>query len=258
MPTTPDPTLRFSDRADDYERGRPAYPPVVVELLQERIGLAPGWVVADIGSGTGISSELLLDRGYEVHAVEPNAAMRRAAERRLGGRPGFRSVAGTAERTGLPDASADLALAAQAFHWFDPVAARRELSRILRPPGWVALVWNVRHEDATPFLRGYEELIRRHADDYERVRRGWANEEALAVFFAHGFDRWVVPNEQALDYEGLRRRLVSSSYVPPPSDPRHDPMLDDLRALFDAHQEEGVVGMTYDCMLMTGRLSPPA
>ncbi|HUF75907.1 MAG TPA: class I SAM-dependent methyltransferase [Longimicrobiales bacterium] len=255
MSSTRDPTLRFSDRAADYERGRPTYPSAVVELLQERVGLAPGWVVADIGSGTGISIELFLDRGYEVHAVEPNAEMRAAAERRLGGRPGFRSVPGTAERTSLPGASVDLVVAAQAFHWFDPLAARHELSRILRPPGWAAVIWNVRHDDATPFLRGYEKLLRRHATDYERVRRAWANEAALAVFFPHGLDRAVVPNEQVLDYEGLRRRLVSSSYVPAPASPRHEPMLADLRALFDTHQEAGAVRMTYDCLVMTGCVS---
>jgi SAM-dependent methyltransferase len=255
---TPEPTLRFSDRADDYERGRPAYPTRLVELLEERVGFAPAWAVADIGSGTGISSELFLDRGCEVYAVEPNPQMRAAAERRLGGRPGFRSVAGTAESTGLAAASVDLVVAAQAFHWFDPLSSRHELSRILRPPGWVALIWNVRHEEATPFLREYEELIRRNAIDYERIRRTWGNEEKLAAFFLHGFDRAVLPNEQVLDYAGLRGRLVSSSYVPAPSDPRHQPMLAELRALFEAHHEGGAVRMTYDCLVMTGRLGSGA
>lgn len=256
MPTKPDPTLRFSDRAEDYERGRPTYPPAVVDLLQERVQLAPGWTVADIGSGTGISSEIFLDRACHVQAVEPNAEMRLIAERRLGGRAGFRSRAGAAERTGLPAESVDLVVAAQAFHWFDPIAAREESSRILRPPRWAALIWNVRHEDATPFLQGYEALIRRHAIDYARVRQQWGNEAALAVFFDRGFERVVLPNEQVLDFDGLHRRLVSSSYVPAPTDPRHAPMLDDLRALFDAHEDAGAVRMTYDCKVLIGRLGP--
>ena len=251
-----DPTLRFSDRVGDYERHRPRYPPAVIDVLRERVGLDEGWVVADVGSGTGIATELFLDAGNEVLAVEPNDAMRGAAERRLGARAGFRSVGGAAERTGLPSASVDLVVAAQAFHWFHPGAARTELSRILRPPGRVALLWNTRHEDATPFSRGYESLLRRHGTDYRQVRHDWKDEGALEAFFPDGYERAVLPNEQVLDYEGLRGRLVSSSYVPAPGGPRHGQMLADLRALFDEHQEGGTVRMTYDCEILTGLLRP--
>jgi SAM-dependent methyltransferase len=224
----------------------------VIEVLREKVGLGGPWVVCDVGSGTGFSTELFLDAGNEVYAVEPNDAMRAAAERRLGSRAGFHSIAGTAERTGLASESVDLVVAAQAFHWFDARAARAELGRILRSPRWAALLWNTRHEDATPFLHGYESLLRTHGTDYSQVRHDWRRAGALEEFFPEGFERAVLPNEQVLDYEGLRGRLGSSSYVPPPGDPRHEAMLADLRTLFEAHEEAGTVRMTYDCEVLTG------
>lgn len=251
---TPAPTRRFSDRVEDYERYRPRYPASVLDVLRERIGLEPTWVVADIGSGTGISTELLLGAGHEVFAVEPNDAMRAAAEDRLGGVPGFHSVAGTAEHTGLKPGSVDVVVAAQAFHWFDARRARREASRILRGRKWAVLIWNTRHADATPFLRAYEALLVRHGTDYEAVRHDWKDAGALEAFFTAGFERSAVPNEQLLDYEGLRGRLMSSSYVPAAGAPGHEAMLRDLRALFSGHERHGVVRMSYDCEIVLGRL----
>ena len=256
MPTRRDPTLRFSDRVDDYDRHRPRYPPAVIDVLREAIGLDETWAVCDVGSGTGISTELFLEHGSVVYAVEPNDEMRAVAERRLGAHARFRSVAAKAEDTGLPDTCVDLAVAAQAFHWFDAVAARRELSRILRAPRWGVLLWNSRHESATPFLQGYESLLRRHGTDYFRVRHDWKVAGALEAFFPDGFERTILPNEQLLDWEGLRGRLESSSYVPPSGDSRYPPMVEDLRALFDAHEQGGRVLMTYDCEVLMGRLPP--
>ena len=164
-----DPTARFTSRVDDYVRARPGYPPEVVRLLETECALGPGKSVADVGSGTGILTRDLLETGATVYAVEPNAAMREAAEAALeplsppgerGRGEGFVSLAATAEATTLPDAAVDLVIAAQAFHWFDRDAARQEFSRILREPRWVALVWNERAESGTPFLEGYETLLR--------------------------------------------------------------------------------------------------
>jgi len=250
----PDPTLRFGDRVEDYDRYRPRYPHEVIEVLRSRIGLEDDWVVADLGSGTGISTELFLHHGLEVFAVEPNEAMRAAAERRLGRRRGFHSVAGTAERTGLESESVDLVLAAQAFHWFDPAGTRVEAHRIARAPRWAALLWNTRHTDSTPFLRAYEALLVAHGTDYQAVRHDRRDTTSLRVFYPAGFERIVVPNEQLLDLEGLRGRLASSSYVPAPGAPGHESMLEDLRALFAAHERGGVVPMTYDCEVLVGRL----
>src|SRR5579885_3110804 len=133
MPT--DPTRRFSDRVENYVRYRPHYPDGVLDVLRTETGLTPTAVVADVGSGTGISAKLFLRNGNLVLGVEPNREMREAAERLLSDYPHFTSVAGTAEATTLPDRSVDYAVAAQAFHWFDHDRARHEFARILHPGG---------------------------------------------------------------------------------------------------------------------------
>ncbi len=251
-----DPTLRFSDRVEDYERYRPTYPAEVIDVLAEMTRLEPPWTVVDVGSGTGLSTVPFLARGHEVWAVEPNPEMRAAAERLLGGRSGFHSVEGTAEATGLDAGSMDLAVAAQAFHWFRTRETRVELRRVLRAPGWVALLWNTRRTRGTPFLEGYEALLERHGTDYGEVRHD-RRQESVSEFFAAGHDRRVLPNEQLLDRTGLRGRVTSSSYVPPPGDPGHEPMLEALDALFEEHAEDGLVRLTYDCEILVGRLAGP-
>ncbi|MBV8308551.1 MAG: class I SAM-dependent methyltransferase, partial [Gammaproteobacteria bacterium] len=133
------PTERFSARADHYRRARPAYPAAALDLLAAHCGLKPGAIVADVGSGTGILTEQLLERGAQVIAVEPNDAMRAAAEEQLGAEARFRSVGASAEATTLPAQSVDLWVAAQAFHWFDAVRARLEALRVLRRGGFAAL-----------------------------------------------------------------------------------------------------------------------
>jgi SAM-dependent methyltransferase len=250
---SPDPTDRFTDRVDDYVRYRPAYPAAVIDLLRAEIGLDPSWFVADLGSGTGISCEPFLGHGNAVFAVEPNEAMRSAAEARLARRPGFRSVAGTAERTGLRDGSVDLVVAAQAFHWFAPDAARREASRILRGPKWAALHWNTRHTKGAPFLEAYEALLDRFGTDYERVRHD-KRTGGIDAFFTQGHLRRAIPNAQALDWPALRGRVLSSSYTPGADDPAREGMVRDLRTLFETHATSGTVTITYDTEIFIGRL----
>jgi SAM-dependent methyltransferase len=247
-------TTRFSNRASDYARYRPQYPESLVEALCTSLGLAPGSVVADIGSGTGISVGYLLDLGCTVFAVEPNEEMRRAAEERFAAHPRFRSVQGTAEATTLPDASADAVTAAQAFHWFDPARTRLEWRRILRPDGRVAVFWNSRRT-STPFLREYERLLHTFAIDYQEVKNEWTAAERLQTFFAGASEAHVFSNLQRLDVESLGGLLRSASYTPPPGHPRHEPMMRQLEALFAAHQRDGFVTMEYDTKLLVGRLS---
>ena len=141
---------------EDYVRYRPGYPRAVLDLLREECGFAPESVVADIGSGTGILTQMLLENGNVVYGVEPNAEMRAAGESLLQRYARFRSVAGSAEATTLPDASVDFMFVGQAFHWFEPKAARAEFERVLKPRGWVAVIWNERKQDETAFLREYE------------------------------------------------------------------------------------------------------
>jgi SAM-dependent methyltransferase len=245
---------RFSDRVEHYVRYRPRYPRALMTVLSEEIGLDPQAVVADIGSGTGFSAEPFLEGGHRVVAIEPNDEMRRAAERLYGDRAGFASAPGSAEATGLEGGSVDLVVCAQAFHWFDPGAARAEFERILRPPKWVALIWNRRLTNETAFLREYETLLERFGTDYSAVRHERIDESVLGPFFAGGYVRRGVPNQQLLDYEALEGRVLSSSYTPPAGHPDHRPMLAALRALFEAHHVGGEVTMLYETEIHVGRL----
>jgi ubiquinone/menaquinone biosynthesis C-methylase UbiE len=246
---------RFDDRVENYVAYRPGYPAEVIEFLRGELGLAPGAAVADVGAGTGILSELLLRAGCTVVAVEPNDAMRAAAESLLKDYPKFRSVRGTAEATTLEDASADFVTAAQAFHWFDAERARAEFKRVLRPGGWTVLVWNMRRTEATPFLRDYEKLLREFGTDYAQVNCEQVSEERIAQFFAGGFGSKSFDNFQSVDFAGLRGRLLSSSYVPLAGHPNYEPMLAALRRLFDAREQGGRVIIEYDAKVYYGQLS---
>ena len=246
---------RFTNRVDDYVKGRPGYPPGVVETLRSRCGLVPAWTVADIGAGTGISTAMLLDAGCTVIAVEPNTVMREAAASRLGGNPRFRVIDAPAEATMLPDRSVDLVFAAQAFHWFDRPRFRAESLRILKRGGAAGLIWNIRLPDATPFAAAYEALIREFATDYLTVRHENVKEDEIAAFFGAPYENHAFDNVQVLDRAGLRARLVSSSYVPGAGQPRHDEMAQALDRLFDTHARDGVVELPYVARLFVGRPS---
>lgn len=235
-----DSQTRFSNRVADYIRYRPSYPAEVLAILEREAGLQPGAVVADIGSGTGISAEMFLKHGCTVFGVEPNEPMRSAAERLLAGYPKFRSIAATAEATTLPDASIDLITAAQAFHWFDRAKTRPEFARILKPGGRFAILFNTRLVDVSPFLQGYEALSIQFATDYTQIDHRNVDDRAVAEFFAPcKCEKRIVPNHQVFDYTGLKGRLLSSSYAPPPGHERHEPMLAALRKLFDEHAKPG-------------------
>ncbi len=245
---------RFSDRVDAYIRYRPGYPATVLEWLTAVHGLTPAQTIIDIGSGTGISAELFLKNGNEVIGVEPNAEMRAAGDNLLAQYSKFRSVSGRAESIGLPDASADWAIAAQAFHWFDVPIARRELARVLRPGGKVALLWNDRRSD-TPFLSEYDALLKRHATDYEKVDHRHATSDGrIDQFFGRPTPERIFPNVQHVDFDGLHGRLISSSYMPNVGQPGYAEMMADVRSLFERHQRDGKVDLLYDCRVFAGRL----
>ena len=245
-----DATTRFTGRADHYARHRPLYPAALLETLVAEAGLRPQDVVADVGAGTGILSELLLRHGNAVIAVEPNASMRAGLGPLRQAWPALRVTDGASEATVLPDASVDVVVAGQAFHWFDPVRTKREFARILRPGGRIALVWNVRDKTSTPFLRGYEAMLDRHAPDYARLKAGPIDLPVLEAFFApRGFQARSFPYDTVYDLAGLEGLLRSTSYAPQPGHPAHAPMLAELGRLFAANAPGGTVTMQYQTRL---------
>ncbi|HKN70307.1 MAG TPA: class I SAM-dependent methyltransferase [Terriglobales bacterium] len=248
------PTARFSDRVEDYVRYRPGYPPEVLDLLRAECGLRPSHVVADIASGTGMFTRLLLENGNSVFAVEPNAEMREMGIRLLEPYNRLVSIAGTAEETTLGSASVDFVTAAQAAHWFDLPRARAEFARILRPEGWCVLIWNERRAETTPFLRDYEQLLLTYGTDYKEVR----HERTTAIiheFFAPALaDERVFDLRQQFDYQGLAGRLLSSSYAPLEGHPSHAPMMRELQRIFRAHATDNVVEFEYNTRVYYGRL----
>jgi len=251
----PDATQRFTSRVDDYVKARPGYPAGVVDVLRARVGLDSTWAIADVGSGTGISARLFLQAGNRVFAVEPNDAMRAAAEKSLAHFQNFTSVVGTAERTTLPDGAVHLVVAAQAFHWFDRAAFRAELPRICKPGGQVLLLWNDRLLAGSPFLEAYERLLQQFATDYKAVNHQNITPEDLAAFFGRPPSRADLPNEQRLDFEGLRARLLSSSYVPRQGHERFAAMLAELRRIYDVNAEADAVRVLYRTQMFFGPLA---
>lgn len=246
-------TTRFSDRVEDYVKYRPGYPADVIFTLQNRCGLSASAIIADIGSGPGNLARLFLENGNEVFAVEPNAEMRAAGRNLLGGFEKYHSIAGKAEETGLAKSSIDFATAAQAFHWFDWPLAKAEFVRIVRPRGWVVLLWNERLTDTTPFLRDYESLLLEYGTDYKDVRHEISYEN-IEDFFAGKYRQVRFENRQVVDFDGLRGRLLSSSYVPGAASPKREPMLRDLKTLFDRHNRDGRVSIDYEVRMYFGQL----
>ena len=244
--TFADAKQRFSNRVADYARYRPGYPSGVVQLLREQCDLRPEHVIADIGSGTGLLSKLFLDHGNLVFGVEPNPEMRAAGEAFLQQYANFHSVSGSAEATTLAAHNVEFITAGQAFHWFQPAAARAEFKRIVKPGGWAVIAWNDRRMDETPFARKYEAMLQRFGTDYKSVRDAYPEEQAIREFLNDGgLGSRDLPNHQIFDWEGLCGRLWSSSYAPQEGHPNFAPMMAELQHLFSASQHDGRVRMDY-------------
>lgn len=249
-----DSTKRFSNRVDNYVRYRPGYPAAVINLLRDRCSLVETAVIADIGSGTGILSELFLKNGNPVYGVEPNDEMRAAAEESLGDYTKFTSVNGTAEATTLADQCAHFVTAGQAFHWFDPQKTKKEMRRILKPNGWVVLIWNTRHKDGSPMMRHYELLLDRYAIRYQEVVQTRSHDD-IPGFFSREPEMMDFANKQEFDFAGLLGRSLSSSYVPLPGQPNYEPLVAGLRDLFERYEVNGRVPFLYTTRVYFGRLS---
>lgn len=248
-------TQRFTNRVDNYTKYRPGYPNAVLQLLRTSGHLSANAVVADVGSGTGIFTKLLLDEGYTVYAVEPNGAMRQAADDSLGGDKKYHSINGTAEATTLKAHSADMMVCAQAFHWFDAHKTKAEFARVLKPSGNVALIWNNRQVEVDEFSINYELLLQQQASDYKRVNHQNLTEANFNAFFKDGkYQLTRFPNTQVFDMEGLAGRAFSSSYVPSEETPEGALFLKKLQELFDRHQNNGTVNMEYQTEVYLGEV----
>lgn len=238
---TLDPLNRFSDRAIDYQKYRPSYPTEAIDKILSNLGDPAQLVVADIGAGTGISSRLFSDRGLQVLAIEPNAAM--SAEANSYPRIEFRQA--TAEQTGLSDQSVDLVTCFQAFHWFNPDTALQEFRRILKSSGRLALVWNTRDLN-DPFTEEYGALLRQVSEKHPALDRMFGRKETLPENpYFPTFEEHHFSYEHALDLPGLIGNSKSRSYVPS-SGELFDRLLKDLEALYQRNaDDQGLVYVQY-------------
>ena len=251
-----DTVSRFSNRARDYAKYRPHYSPEVVQALQQACGLRPEHVIADIGCGPGLLAEVLLQNGNRVIGVEPNPEMREAGRQYLAKFTNCSMIDGSAENTTLADASVDFVVAGQAFHWFRPEQARTEFLRILKPAGWTVLVWHDRDTQSTAFLRAYDDFLRKYSIDYQQVNhKTVASVDVITRFFAPNSVQCITQQtQQHFDFDGLRGRLLSSSYVPREG-AAAEAMLQKLPELFSKYAENGQVVLEYETRIYYGHLT---
>jgi len=233
---------RFDDRARDYARYRPTYPPQAIDAILAGLPAPASLTATDIGAGTGISARLLADRGLNVVAIEPNAAMRDAAEPHAR----VRWQAGTGEATGLPDSSLDLILCAQSYHWLDPQRACAEFARILTPKGRLALMWND-GDESSPVAGAYYDLLREASDEGPTVHQQAAHDPGTVAPFEN-MQRLEFHHDQLMDEAALIGRAMSASYVPKEG-PRADKLVKSLRELFHREAVGGQVSFAYRVFL---------
>lgn len=244
---------RFDGKSRLYAAARPTYPEACLKRLQTLLPTQNAHVV-DVGAGTGLLTAQLLSLGCRVTAVEPNAEMRAEADRQLGAQPGYRAVDGTAEATGLSAHSCDLITAAQAFHWFDAVAFRRECQRILKPGGRVALLWNFRTPDA-PVNRACAALCRELCPTFRGFSAGFSPEdERIRTFFAHDLHRESFENNRSYTRDGFVKRMLSASYAPKPGEPSAAPFAAALNTLFDQFADGETLTVANITCLFDGQL----
>lgn len=250
-----DSKVRFSNRVENYVKYRPHYPIETIQLLIEKINLKKEWIIADIGSGTGISSELFVKNKNTVFGVEPNNEMRVAAENYFKENQNFISINGSTENTTLEDNFIDLIISGQAFHWFDLKAARKEFARILKNDKDVVIFWNERKTEESCFQKEYELFLRKYCVEYGRVTQ--KNISALQFEQFYGSKKYTLlklNNSQQFNFEGLKGRLQSSSYSPNSNNPIYSEMIDSLHNLFYKYAEENLITFEYDTEIYYGKL----
>jgi len=244
---------RFTGRVEEYERYRLRYPTWVVEVLRDRCGLRAGDLVADVGAGTGMLAEILLEAANPVVAIEPNAEMRLVCSRLTERYAGLRVVDAAAEATGLEDASVDLVSVGRAFHWFERERALKEFQRILKPGGWVALVSNRRDRSSSEINRAYEALLADFGTDYSDTRSEMQSVEGLRPYGDGEVFHVKLPGEERLSLEQFLGQTQSLSVAPLKGDARYEEMQKALKDLFARWSVDGVMRLGTRCEVVGWR-----
>lgn len=241
-------TTRFSDRVDDYIKYRPHYPSQLLKVLEDNIGFNKKMLAADIGSGTGISSEIFINNGNKVLAVEPNKEMREAAETIYKDDANFISINGTASNSNIDAYRIDLIFCGQAFHWFDRNKAKKEFTRILKPDGHIVLAWNKRNEE-DGFQKEYEQMLISNILEYQKVSHKNISDKIIADFFdPNPVSIDSIKNSQMFDLSDLKGRLLSSSYCPKEGS-ELDRLFTKLEDLYHKYEKGGIVEFEYKTKL---------
>ncbi len=245
-------THRFDGKGDIYAKARPKYAHALFDYMKNELNISDGSFFADIGSGTGIFAEQLLESGYRVYAVEPSADMRKKAEKKLNENENFVSVDGNASETHLPDRVFDCVTAAQAFHWFDTELFRKECARILKPNGRVIIVYNARI-DTAECSRALAELHREFCPEFKGFSGGMGDEKCIG-FFAGKCSIFRADNTQVYDKEGYINRSLSSSYSLKDGDERYEEYVAALGELFDRFSTDGLIAVPTETTAYIGEV----
>ena len=245
---------RFSTRVANYVKYRPDYPNQLIDTLIQQLKLTPASKIADIGAGTGIFSQLLLDSGLSVTAIEPNQKMLAAAKVQLINYHDFSFRNNSAEQTGLTSNSLDLITVAQAFHWFNNDDSLQEFKRILKQQGQLALMWNQRDLDCQ-FQQQYHRLLLKYCESYDSVNHMNLSTEQITQYYRpNDVQVFEFKHIQHLDYSSLLGRLLSTSYCPASHTSQFSELSAGLKSLFEQYAKAGTIEFNYICKLYLGRL----
>ncbi|WP_019419813.1 class I SAM-dependent methyltransferase [Paenibacillus sp. OSY-SE] len=235
-------TNKFTGKADTYSKYRPNYPTEYMNYLISSNQLTSNHIIADIGSGTGVFTQQLLDRNFKVFAVEPNRDMRTIAEKALNSYSSFISIQGTAENTGIQSSSIDLATVAQAFHWFDKDKFKLECQRILKPNSNVALVWNSR-DSSSLLVNENAEVCKQLCSGFKGFSGGIdETPDIYKDFFKDGkYEYEVFRHDLEFNLEGFVGRNLSASYAPKPTDANYNPFIEAVTELFIKYSSDNMI-----------------